>query len=214
MKKKILVIDDEYDIRLQLVKFLELNGFASLTAESGAQGIEMARKELPDVIVCDILMPEISGYEVCNTLRNHPDTAMIPFIFLTAIDSREDTRKGMNLGADDYITKPFDFKDLLQSIHIRLEKRAQLEQHYRDKLKALQDIFGYAMPPQLRSSLSTIIAFSEKITNFNLLTATAEPLDFQRVGKVINRTAWDLLKLIDNYQYYAFLEWLRLIPKK
>lgn len=126
----ILVIDDNADIRENTAEILELAGYKTFTAENGKQGVEIALKEKPTVIVCDIMMPELDGYGVLHLLRKNNDTQNIPFIFLTAKTERSDLRKGMEMGADDYITKPFDDIELLNAIEIRLKKVVILESGY------------------------------------------------------------------------------------
>ena len=122
--KKILVIDDEQNIRQSIVKILEYEGYHPLEAENGRLGIQFAKEHLPDLIICDIFMPETNGYEVLVELRNDPLTATVPFIFLTAKTSQKDVRYGMKLGADDYLTKPFDTEDLIEAIESRLERES------------------------------------------------------------------------------------------
>lgn len=128
--KSILVIDDNPDIRDNTAEILELAGYKTYTAENGKQGVDLAIKEKPSVIVCDIMMPELDGYGVLHLLRKNADTQNIPFIFLTAKTERTDFRKGMEMGADDYITKPFDDIELLNAIETRLKKAEILEQKY------------------------------------------------------------------------------------
>src|SRR6476469_7264312 len=122
MAKTILVIEDNTDIRENTAEILDLAGYKTFTAENGKRGVELAIKEKPSVIVCDIMMPELDGYGVLHMLRKNPDTQHIPFIFLTAKAERTDFRKGMEMGADDYITKPFDEIELLNAIEARLKK--------------------------------------------------------------------------------------------
>jgi DNA-binding response OmpR family regulator len=128
--KNILVIDDNVDIRENTAEILELAGFKVFTAENGKKGVDVAVREKPDVIVCDIMMPELDGYGVLHLVRKNPDTQHIPFIFLTAKTERSDFRKGMEMGADDYITKPFEDIELLNAIDIRLKKNEILGQPY------------------------------------------------------------------------------------
>ena len=120
--KKILIIEDNQDVRENTADILELAGYELCTAENGKIGVEMARKMLPDFIICDIMMPELDGYQVLEELNKSTETSIIPFIFLTAKTEKVDFRKGMNLGADDYLTKPFTEKELLDAIESRLTK--------------------------------------------------------------------------------------------
>ena len=108
MKQTILIIEDNTDIRESTAEILELAGYTTLTAENGKIGVEMAQKQSPSLIICDIMMPELDGYGVLYLLSKSPETAVIPLIFLTAKSERIDMRKGMEMGADDYLTKPFD----------------------------------------------------------------------------------------------------------
>lgn len=128
--KSILVIDDNTEIRENTAEILDLAGYKTFTAENGRQGIDIAIKEKPAVIVCDIMMPELDGYGVLHLLRKNTETQNIPFIFLTAKTERSDLRKGMEMGADDYITKPFDDIELLNAIETRLKKAEILEHKY------------------------------------------------------------------------------------
>jgi len=130
MAKTILVIDDNNDLRENTAEILDLAGYKTLTAENGKRGVEVATREKPDVIVCDIMMPELDGYGVLHLLRKNPDTQQIPFIFLTAKTERSDFRKGMEMGADDYVTKPFEDIELLNAIEVRLKKSEVLHQNY------------------------------------------------------------------------------------
>lgn len=128
--KKILLIEDNHEVRENTCEILELAGYNVVTAPNGKVGVELAQKEPPDLIICDIMMPELDGYGVLHILNKKPETAGIPFIFLTAKTEKTDIRKGMNLGADDYLTKPFDDTDLLNAIEARLRKVAMQQQLY------------------------------------------------------------------------------------
>ncbi len=128
--KSILVIDDNADIRENTAEILELAGYKVYTAENGKKGVEAAQQSKPDMIVCDIMMPELDGYGVLHLLRKNPETLQIPFIFLTAKTERGDFRKGMEMGADDFITKPFEEIELLNAIETRFKKADILNQSY------------------------------------------------------------------------------------
>lgn len=122
MAKKILVIDDNLHMRENIAEILELADYEVLTAVNGKEGVLTAQQTKPDVIVCDIMMPELDGYGVLYLLSKNPETSNIPFIFLTAKAEMNDLRKGMNLGADDYLTKPFEETDLLNAIEARIKR--------------------------------------------------------------------------------------------
>ena len=127
--KKILVIEDNNEVRENIAEILELSNYKVLTAENGKIGVELALRELPDLIICDIMMPVLDGYGVLHLLNKHTETYGIPFIFLTAKAEKTDLRKGMEMGADDYLTKPFDGIELLNAIEIRLKKTESIRQH-------------------------------------------------------------------------------------
>lgn len=122
----VLIIEDNDDIREGTKEILELTGYQVYAAPEGKTGVDMAMKQLPDIILCDIMMPELDGFGVLYMLSKHPDTAAIPFIFLTAKAERTDMRRAMEMGADDYLTKPFDDIELLNAIETRLKKRKKL----------------------------------------------------------------------------------------
>lgn len=123
--KKILVIEDEPEMRRNLTTILRLEKFQPFAAENGRVGVALAKQELPDLILCDVMMPELDGHGVLQALRADPATAAMPFIFLTARGEREDLRLGMNLGADDYLTKPVPKAELLKAIAARLQRSTQ-----------------------------------------------------------------------------------------
>jgi len=123
--EKILVIDDESRMRKLVVEALATAGYLAVEAQNGREGVALAGRESPDLIVCDITMPEMNGHRVLQTLRDQPATAQIPFIFLTGWSEREDVRAGMNLGADDYLVKPVDPTELLAAVRSRLRRSKQ-----------------------------------------------------------------------------------------
>jgi CRP-like cAMP-binding protein/ActR/RegA family two-component response regulator len=165
--KSVLVIEDNTDIRENTVEILDLAGYKTFSAENGKKGVEMAFREKPDLVVCDIMMPVLDGYGVLHLLRKNEDTINIPFIFLTAKIERTDFRKGMEMGADDYITKPFEDIELLNAIEIRLKKSALLEKKYplsQDGIADfLKDIKGAGLIAEL-SEKYNIEKYSKKIS--------------------------------------------------
>ena len=134
---KILVIEDEKGVQDNVVDILQLEGFQVIFADNGLLGVLMARAEHPDLIICDIMMPELDGYGVLEQLRQDPDTATVPFIFLTAKADKVDLRQGMESGADDYLTKPFTPQELRQAVKVRLEKQhTMMEKYYQERERA------------------------------------------------------------------------------
>ncbi|GAB5399970.1 MAG: response regulator [Aureisphaera sp.] len=120
--KKVLIIEDDVALRENTAELLEISGYSVVTAANGRLGIDKAKNESPDIVICDIMMPEVDGYEVLNSLSSNTDTMHIPFIFLSAKTEHKEVRKGMDLGADDYLTKPFEEEELLSALESRLAK--------------------------------------------------------------------------------------------
>ncbi len=145
----ILVIDDDIVLRTTIRGFLELQGYNVIIAENGEDGLEIARRFLPDLIISDVNMPGKDGYQLKEELSSDEITALIPFIFLTSLSEREDFRKGMELGADDYLTKPFQTKELKSAIEVRLKLREKLISKYnreqKEKKSAPSDYGGHVM---------------------------------------------------------------------
>jgi diguanylate cyclase (GGDEF)-like protein len=161
---KILVIEDERAIRINLLKLLGAEGFHVIAAENGKDGVQLARTEPPDLIICDILMPELDGYGVLRTLQQDPVTATIPFIFLTAKSDRSDWRQGMNLGADDYLTKPFTRAELLEAIASRLQKQVSLQEQHEVKLKQAEAQLDHMLRYNHLTNLPNRISLQEQFS--------------------------------------------------
>lgn len=121
MNPKILLIEDEAVVRQNVVDYLTLEGYEVLDTDDGYEGVEIAKTLQPDLILCDVMMPQVDGYNVLLALQAHQETAMIPFVFLTAMAERNDRSLGIELGADDYLIKPFSFEVLIQAIETRLK---------------------------------------------------------------------------------------------
>lgn len=169
--EKILLIEDDKDSRENTAEILQFANYQVITAENGRIGIAKARHNQPDLIVCDIMMPEMDGYAVLKSLGSQGSTAGIPFIFLTAKSDREDMRQGMNLGADDYLIKPFEEKELLEAISCRLRKSVFLKKEIARNLKGISsflegaseymDLEGLSKAHELKSYLKKEILFWE-----------------------------------------------------
>jgi CheY-like chemotaxis protein len=140
--KKILVIEDEKPVLTNIIEILESGGFNAIGAENGEVGVQLATQEIPDLIICDVMMPVLDGYGVLTKLRSQPLTEIIPFIFLTAKADKGDLRQGMNLGADDYISKPFRRKELLEAVNTRLEKQAAVMQKYMSQFQRAEGLLS------------------------------------------------------------------------
>jgi two-component system, sensor histidine kinase and response regulator len=137
--KKILFIDDNHELRQITLEALELEGFQVIGAENGRLGIEMAIKQLPNLILCDIMMPEIDGFEVCTQLKINALTSSSPFVFLTALADAENIHKGIEVCADDYIVKPFTLEELLETIDTSMRKTKIINAGNGERLKELRE---------------------------------------------------------------------------
>ncbi|MEQ8973860.1 MAG: response regulator [Coleofasciculus sp. C1-SOL-03] len=198
---KILVIEDELSVRDNILELLEANNFQVTESDNGLAGIQLATQQLPDLIVCDVMMPELDGYEVLTALRSNPATQTIPFIFLTAKASRDDWRQGMELGSDDYLTKPFTAKELLSAIATRLSKQMAIQQQSEAKLDELRSNITSALPRELQTPLNSIVGTSQTLLADYIEAAPVRSMieDIQASGQQLSRS-------IQNFLLYAELE--------
>jgi len=196
---KILIIEDEKLILESIADYLREEGYECVTAPTGTEGITIAKKELPDIILCDIKMPGLNGHQVLKELRANPGTSSIPFIFLSALVDQQDLRTGMVLGADDYITKPFQPEDLLGSIETRLEKYAIL----RKRMVALKDSISLSLPHELQTPLVAIMGYAEMLTEKFMDGSDGEALEF---SQAILQSGLRLNRLIKNFIFYEKLK--------
>jgi len=160
----ILVIEDVEALREEIMETLSYEGFDVLGAENGVVGVQIAKTYLPNLIICDIAMPELDGYGTLVALRKEPKTSMIPFIFLTAMTEKADMRQAMQLGADDYLTKPFTSTELLGAIASRLQKYNSVREHYYDEIKAVGERFEYLSHHDGLTQLPNRILFHESLS--------------------------------------------------
>lgn len=179
---KILIIEDEPEMRRNLLTILKLEKFAATGAENGRLGVEVAKLEKPDLILCDVMMPELDGYGVLRALRDHPSTVATPFIFLTAKGEKPDIRAGMNLGADDYLTKPVAKADLLNAIGARLRRQEQHgQQEFKPNFSTFEPLLSLGLTRRVaevllwvaqgktNADIATILGISESTVKKHLL---------------------------------------------
>jgi two-component system, sensor histidine kinase and response regulator len=208
--KKILVIDDEEWLREMMLLALRQRGFEVIEAENGERGIDVARKELPDLILCDVNMDKVDGYLTLSSLRSEPATASIPFILMTGLADQAGMRHGMELGADDYLPKPFTIEALYAAVDARLKKAKTVREEAERKLADLRDNISMMLPHELRTPLNGILAYGE------ILVADAEtisPKDIAEMGQVIYDSGRRLERLVENFLIYAQLELLNSDPQ-
>ncbi len=236
--KKILVIEDTKDVRENLVEILELADYEVSSASNGKEGVAMAKSDTPDLIICDVMMPELDGFGVLKILNKSEKLNHVPLIFLTAKAEKSDIRKGMGLGADDYITKPFDDTELLEAIEIRLKKSEKLKglfdqsdeglQRFFSEAKASEEFKKLSLDKELRSFSSKDIIYEEgQQARWLYFVVNGQIKEYQtnEVGKQLNT---QLFNPGDFFGYFPLLNaskysnnaaavsdcTLRLIPKE
>lgn len=200
--KKILIIEDDVAIRETVADILELEGYDYRQASNGREGVQVARDYHPDLILCDVMMPELNGYGVLLELQSDPQTDKIPFIFLTARATRQDLRKAMSMGADDYITKPFTSTDLVEAVENRLRKFEALYGAAAQEANDLRDYLNTTLPHELRTPLTGLIGYLE------MLNLDYHHLDPESVRGILDRmtvAANRLYRLIENHLMHAQL---------
>jgi two-component system, sensor histidine kinase and response regulator len=203
--KTILVIEDDPLIQEVIQDVLVLEGYQTLAADNGAVGVELALAHQPSLILCDVAMPEMDGYEVLSTLQRQPATHAIPFIFLTARTTQADLRRGMNLGADDYLAKPCTAEQLLEAISSRFEKQAALKQQSEAQLNRLRDNIAKSLPHELYTPLNGILGFSEVLIQE---AESIERSEIKEFAESIHTSALRLHHLMQNFLLYTKLELL------
>src|SRR3989441_4743920 len=200
---KVVVIDDTAEIRMIITESLKIYGFTTLAAEDGVSGVEMAREHAPDLIICDINMPNMDGYETLTAIRSNDATATTPFIFLSGAVEKPNVRKGMELGADDYLTKPFTHKELVTAVNARLAKHAELQRQSEKKLDELRGNITLALPHELRTPLHGIMGLSSLMIEDH---ARMKPEDVLENARFIHESASRLHRLIENFLIYSQIE--------
>lgn len=161
--KKIMFIDDNKDLLAATLEAMELNGFLTIGADNAKDALGLIKIQKPDLILCDIMMPDMNGYDVINYLKSDPATSLIPFIFLTAQADQTDLRKGMENGADDYLVKPIDLETLLRAINSRLQKAEEIDKMVKIKLDKLRANIIQVLPHEMLTPLNGILGFSSII---------------------------------------------------
>src|SRR5437764_11492912 len=209
--KRILVIDDEEWLREMIQLALRQKGYEVVEAENGAVGIEKARQVLPDLILCDVNMEKVDGYLTLSSLRNESATASIPFILMTGLADNAGMRHGMELGADDYLPKPFTIDALYAAVEARLKKAQTLQQVAEKKLAALRDNLSLMLPHELRTPLNGILAYGEILA---AEAGTLPPKEVAEMGQVIHDSGRRMERLIESFLIYAQLELLGPDPHK
>jgi signal transduction histidine kinase len=193
-------------LRDEIADVLALNGFLVDTAADGKMALAHVRAQRPDLIICDLTMPELDGYSTLQAIRGDPATELVPFLLLSGRESRQDVRHGMELGADDYITKPFKVEELLRAVTAALDKRARFERKAELDLDQLREHVALALPHELRTPLSAIIGYAEMLTDPG---ADASSPDVSSLAHQIIGASQRLNRMSENALLYVQLELLR-----
>ena len=195
-RRTILIIDDAEDLRSIIAESLTLCGFRTLTAAEGLSGVRMAQEHRPDLVICDVHMPKLDGYGTLQAMREQEATAGIPFIFLSGATEKGDVRRGMELGADDYLTKPFSPKELKAAIQTRFEKQAKWQRQSDQRFEELRENLTMTLPHELRTPLSGILGVAGLMIDDY---ANMPPEDVLESARFIQLAASRLHRLIENF---------------
>ncbi len=206
-KQKILVVDDEHDLRNVINDILLDSGYEPFLAENGSQGLLLAKSVLPDLILCDIQMPSMNGYELLNALKIDPELGKIPFVFMTGVNvGQYDLRKGMDLGADDYLTKPFSTEDLINAIETRLRKKMLWQKFFDSSMEKTHTGFILLLSNELQLLVMDILEHAQSLLAAkNVSTDTA-----RKTAQMITLSGKRLSHLHENILFYAMLQlWVK-----
>ena len=198
---RILIIEDDPTLRRQMARLLHYEGFEVLEADGGNAGVAAAASGRPDLIICDIMMPDLDGFGVLQALRNQPRTAMIPFIFLTALVESQSLRHGMEQGADDYLTKPYTPAALLGSVRRRLEKRQRQLEESRQRAEEVSLAVAAALPAEILETLEHITT----VTNLLALKHAAQDPQVAAMHESVAQESRRLRRLMRRLHLYAQL---------
>jgi two-component system, sensor histidine kinase and response regulator len=207
MSHRILVIEDAVEILENIRELLSEAGWTVHCATNGLEGVQVARTVLPDLILCDVMIPGCDGFEVLSTLRSDSLTASIPLLFLTARIDRSSMRRGMELGAEDYITKPFTRQELLGAVQARMERSEFLAEKFRRQVEDLREGLARTLPPQLLTPLNGILGLSSILVDEYESIKRREVKDLARS---IGESGQELHRMIKKFLTYSELRMIRL----
>ena len=208
---RILLIDDEHAYRQTISNTLRQAGYSVFEAGDGQKGIEIAQNEKVDLIISDVMMDKMDGFAMIDRLRMDPATCAIPFILMTGLADQESRRRGMTLGADDFLVKPFTGLELMTAIETRLARHKEMIMEAERKLVQLRSSITLALPHELRTPLASILGFAEIIGEGS---SGLPAVDIARFGKMIHQAGKRLERLLENFTVYAQIEVAATDPKK
>lgn len=208
--QKILVIEDAEYLAQGIARILELEGYEAIIATTGRQGIEVALAQKPDLILCDLVLPEVDGIGVLQAIRHEEELASTPFILLTARSGPTEARLGLQAGADDFLTKPITAQALLKAIRHHLARSASLQAEYKQRLSELEQSLTYALPHELRTALNGILGAA---THLQVFADRLTPQELRELSEDISSSARRLLRLTENFLLYARVDFLANAPE-
>lgn len=201
--KKILLIEDNPNVLLNTAKMLQAEGYAVITANNGRDGINLAQQTIPSLVICDIMMPEVDGYGVIQALRANSATTAIPFMFLSAKSDKADFRHGMELGSDDYLTKPFTRDELLSAISAQFRKQDIISSYYKQELDNLRSNISKSLPHQLLFPAIEVMGLADiLVKNYHAMESHEVP----DIGRRIRKAGRDMHEMVKKFLLYAELE--------
>jgi two-component system sensor histidine kinase/response regulator len=205
----VLVVDDDVHVRTLVSDALQAHGFRVIAAPNGADAIALARRDRPDVVVCDVSMPGVDGHAVLASLRQASATAGIPFVFLTGESSRGDLRRGMEEGADDYVTKPFRLREVVEAVRTQLGKSEAARRRAEEQLEELRASMTRLFPHELLTPLTPLVGYAAFLRS---AAETLTPPDLLQIAADIESSTRRLERMVRNILFYAGLEILRRSP--
>lgn len=200
--KKILVIDDEENYRAMITLTLKNMGYDIIEATNGLDGLAAVKMHHPDLVLCDINMPKMDGHTLLGTLKEDPKCAAIPFIFLTGNSAKSDMREGMQLGADDYLTKPFTSEELITAIETRLIRRKSLQKYYESQFDDIKTSIVRSLPHEFRTPLNGILGFAQILKEESDLPVE----EVKEIGALIYKSGQRLHHLLENMILFGELQ--------
>lgn len=200
--QKILVIDDEESYRQIISVTLQMTGYEVFEATNGLDGLAAAKMHRPDLILCDVNMPKMDGHALLATLKNEQEFAGIPFVFLTGNAGPGDLRKGMQAGADDYLTKPFSAEELINAVSVRLTKKKTMQKFYEAQFDDIRSNIALSLPHEFRTPLNGILGFSQILAEDDGVS----PEEVKQIGSMIHRSGKRLHHLLENLVLFGQLQ--------
>lgn len=215
--KTVLIIEDTDFISENIAITLGFEGYNAVVACDGVDGLKKLEEHKPDLVLCDVSMPRLDGFGVLAEIKKRPEFQTIPFIFLTAKAEKSDMRRGMELGADDYLTKPFTTEELVAAVTTQLTKKEKVVSHYEEKLDELRGTISYSLPHEFRTALNGILGYSDiilQMANAASSDTPVDPAELKEVAEAIRESGKRLSRMTENYLAYTQIRAVLDVPAK